>query len=214
MGYETINEFVKRIKKSRSTLYRFYDKNKELKSKTKKEKRNRMIPIEHAKYFDSEILFDENKELKSINKSMKNLIDCLVDKESLQSNLWYMDWSFFMTIAYKAERNKKSCFRQMNSMYDMLIEKYGNKTDVRLFFTTEPFTNRKGFHNHLVLYIQDRSLHTQVIKEIQSFFDYDRVDCIPYNKYEAGIFYMSKDGLINEDWDIQGNNLSNQKNKS
>jgi len=208
MKTEKVNDFAKRINKSRSTIYRFYNKNLDLKSKTKKEKRNRMIPIEHAKYFDSEIMFDENKELKSINKSMKNLIDCLVDKDSLQSRLWYMDWSFFMTVAYKSERNKKSCFRQMNAMYDMILEKYGDETDIRLFFTTEPFTNRKGHHNHFVLYIQDKRLYEQVADEIKSHFNYDRVDCVPYNKYEAGIFYISKEGLVNEDWDILGNNLN------
>ena len=208
MKYETVNEFVKRIKKSRSTLYRFYDKNKDLKSKTTKEKRNRMIPIDHAKYFDSEIMFDENKELKSINKSMKNLIDCLADKNSLTNRLWYMEWSFFFTVAYKLERNKKSCFRQMNAMYEELITKYGDKTDIKVFFTTEPFNNRKGYHNHFMIHVENKSLHHQVINDIKAFFNYDRVDYGIYDRHQGGLFYMSKEGLINEDWNIWGNNLS------
>ena len=208
MKFETVNEFVKRIKKSRSTLYRFYDKNEELKSKTTKEKRNRMIPIEHAKYFDSEIMFDENKELKSINKSMKNLIDCLADKDSLTNRLWHMEWSFFFTIAYKLERNKKSCFRQMYAMYEELMTKYGNETDIKIFFTTEPFNNRKGYHNHFMIHIENKSLHHQVINDIKTFFSYDRVDYGIYDKHLGGLFYMSKEGLVNEDWDILGNNLN------
>ena len=54
---------------------------------------------------------------------MKNLIDCLVDKESLQYRLWQLDWDFFFTMAYRSDRNKKSCFRQMNAVYEEIIKK-------------------------------------------------------------------------------------------
>lgn len=210
MQFEKVNDFVKRIKKSRSTVFRFYAKNEELKEETKIKKKKRMIPIEHSKYFDSEIMFEENKELRSKNKAMRNLIDGLSNKNSLQTRLWYMDWSFFITVAYKTDRNKKSCYKQISSMYEMLIKKYGDKTTIRVFFNTEPFTNKEGHHNHLMLHIQDKRLHEQAMKDIQSFFKYDRVDFSPYNKYEAGIYYMSKEGMTDEDWDILGNNLSNE----
>lgn len=210
MKYESINDFADRVNKSRSTIYRFYKKNNELFEQTKNSGR-RMIPTIHARFFDSEIMFDENKTLRLENQSMKNLIDCLVDKDSLQTKLWYMDWSYFFTVAYKNERNKKSCFRMMNAMYESLINKYGNDTDIRVFFTTEPFTNRVGYHNHFTIHIEDNNLHNEVINDIKNFFSYDRVDYGIYDKYQAGLFYMSKDGLVNEDWDVLGNNLSNIK---
>ena len=116
---------------------------------------------------------------------MSNLIDCLVDKDSLQFRLWELEWSFFFTVAYQADRNKKSCYRQINGMYEHLLSKYGDETGVRIFFTTEPFANKAGYHNHFV------SL---------------------YDRYKAALFYASKEGLVNEDWDLFGNKLSNENN--
>lgn len=211
MKYEKINEFTKRTKKSRSTIYRFYNKNLELQKETKLTNNKKYIPIEHAKYFDSEIMFDENKVLKLENQSMRNLIDCLVDKDSLQYRLWQLDWDFFFTVAYKTDRNKKSCFRQMTTVYEEIIKKYGDETDIRLFFTTEPFADRNGYHNHFVLYVENKNLHEEIVLHIQNYFSYDKTDIKKYDRYKAGLFYASKEGLVNEDWDILGNNLRNEK---
>lgn len=209
MKFEKINEFAKRTKKSRSTIYRFYNKNKELQEETKMSGNKRYVPIEHAKYFDSEILFDENKVLRLENQSMKNLIDCLVDKDSLQYRLWQMEWDLFFTVAYRADRNKKSCFRLMNAVFAEIINKYGDITEIRLFFTTEPFTNRIGYHNHFVLYVGDKKLHQEIVLLIQNYFNYDKIDVKNYDRYKAGLFYVAKNGLVNEDWDLLGNNLKN-----
>lgn len=202
MRIENIKEFLKRTKISKSTLYRFYKKNPELWEETKLKYRKRFIPVNHDRYFDSEIMFDENKLLRQENNSMRNLIDQLMDKDSLPATFWYLEWSFFVTVAYNAERNKQSCFRQMHALYDHLSEKYGDRTEVRMFFSTEPFANRKGNHNHVALYLSNDKLHTAVLNEIQSFFNYDRVDFQPYDRYKAGLFYMAKEGLHLEDWDI------------
>lgn len=139
MKYEKIKEFIKSTKASKSTIYRFYKKNEDLFAETKFTNGKRFFPVDHARYFDSEIMFDENKILRQENQSMRNLIDCLADKTSFQHTFWQMDWSFFFTVAYKAERNKNSCFKQMHGMYDYLTEKYGTSTGLRLFFTTESF---------------------------------------------------------------------------
>ena len=210
MKHENLKEFIASTKTSKSTIYRFYRKNKELFEETKIKNGKRVFPIEHLKYFDSEIMFEENKVLRMENQSMRNLIDCLVDKNSLQYRLWQLDWDFFFTIAYKSDRNKKSCFRQMHSVYETLISKYGDETGVRIFFTTEPFTNRTGFHNHFVLHVENKKLHQQIVEEIKHHFSYDRVDVGIYDKYKAGLFYVSKDGLVNEDWDVLGNNLGKE----
>ena len=210
MKHENLKEFIASTKTSKSTIYRFYRKNKELFEETKMKNGKRVFPIEHLKYFDSEIMFEENKVLRMENQSMRNLIDCLVDKNSLQYRLWQLDWDFFFTIAYKSDRNKKSCFRQMHSVYETLISKYGDETGVRIFFTTEQFTNRTGFHNHFVLHVENKKLHQQIVEEIKRHFSYDRVDVGIYDKYKAGLFYVSKDGLVNEDWDVLGNNLGKE----
>lgn len=208
MKYENIKEFIISTKSSKSTIYRFYNKNEDLFAETKKPNGKRLFPTDHARYFDSEIMFDENKILRQENQSMRNLIDCLADKESLQHTFWNMEWSFFITVAYKAERNKTSCFKQMHGLYDYLNEKYQDSTELRLFFTTESFTNRKGYHNHFVIHIEDKRLHEQIVADIQGYFNYDRTDVSIYDKYKAGLFYMSKDGLSGEDWDFINNSTN------
>lgn len=214
MKYEKLGEFLDRINKSKSTLRRFYNSNEDLYSETKMKGKWRVYPIEHAKFFDSEIMFEENKMLRLENKSMRNLIECLAERNSLEYTLWQMDWSFFITVAYKNERNKMSCFRQMSGLYDSLIEKYGRDTALNLFFTTEPFTDRSGYHNHLVLYVENEALHGKITKDINDYFSYDRVDFSTYDKCKAGLWYMSKAGLIGEDYDILGNNLGGNLRKS
>lgn len=206
MKYENIKEFTVTTKASKSKVYRFYKKNVELFNETKLRSGKRLFPVDHARYFDSEIMFDENKILRQENQSMRNLIDCLADKTSFQHTFWQMDWSFFFTIAYKAERKKISCFKQMHGVYKYLQKKYGNDTELRMFFTTEPFTNRAGYHNHFVIYIADKKLHEQVVTDIQEYFSYDRVDVSLYDRYKAGLFYMSKEGLNGEDWDFINDN--------
>jgi hypothetical protein len=214
MQIENIKEFEKRTNNSKSTIYRFYKKNPELWSETTLKNNKRLFPVTHAKYFDSEIMFDENKILVQENRSMKNVIDCLMEKESLQARLWFMDWSYFVTVAYSHERNKKSCYRMMNGLYDELVKKYGENAEVRIFFTTEPFTNRKGYHNHFVVYCSDKNLNEVIQNDIAEYFNGNRLSVEPYSRYEAGLFYMVKEGLVNEDWDILGNRLSDAAKKS
>jgi hypothetical protein len=208
MKYD-IEKFIKITQKSRSTIYRFYKKNKDLFSETGKKGTKTMYPEEHVKYFDSEAMFDENFLLKQENQSMRNLIDCLIDRDSLQCRLWEMDWTFFSTIAYSRERNKKSCYKQMTGLFKHLNKMFGSDTDLRLFFTCEPFANRTGYHNHFVIYVENNKLREQVYNEINNYFEYDRVDIKNYDRYRAGLFYISKEGLHFEDWDYLDN--KNQK---
>ncbi len=206
MKIEPLKEFVKRTQVSESTIKRFYRNNPELKAEVVKRKKN-YYPIEHARYFNSEIMFDENKQLRQENSSMRNVINSLMDKESMQSTLWYMDWSYFCTAAYKLERNKKSCRRMMGGLYENLLERYGDRTTIRLFYTTEPFANRNGYHNHFVIYISNKALENAIIDDISLYFEYDRLDCKIYDPYKAALFYMVKNGIHGDDWDLLGNNL-------
>lgn len=202
MKYENITEFKITTKASKSKVYRFYKKNEELFNETKLKSGKRLFPVDHARYFDSEIMFDENKILRQENQSMRNLIDCLADEPNFNHIFWQMDWSFFFTVAYKTERKKISCFKQMHGVYEYLLNKYGSESELRMYFTTEPFTNRAGYHNHFVIYIENKKLHEQVVTDIQEYFNYDRVDVSVYSHYKAALFYMSKDGLSGEDWDF------------
>jgi hypothetical protein len=59
----------------------------------------------------------------------------------------------------------------------------------------------------MVLNVTNRKLHEEILNEIRDFFNFDRVDVRPYDRYKAVVFYMTKEGTINEDWDILGNNI-------
>jgi len=98
MIYQTIKEFIKTAKTSRSTIYRFYRTNDLLWDETKLKSNRRLIPTAHAKYFDSEILFDELQASSLENRSLKRLIDLLADKETLPTTFWGLGWSFFFPL--------------------------------------------------------------------------------------------------------------------
>jgi len=205
--YEKINDFIRRTDTSRTSIYRFYKKHPDLLGETIKKNNPRYYPISHAKYFNKEVLVDEVRGLELENDSMKKIIDHLMNRDSLQIRLWEMGWTFFGTVAYASDLDKKTCYRLMTSMYQELENKYGDSIDIRLFFTTEPFNLRKGHHNHFVIYVSNPFYAESVAEDIRAFFSYDRVDITGYDKYKAGLFYMTKEGLVNEDWDILYNNL-------
>jgi hypothetical protein len=209
MKYEKVDEFAKRVGINRRTIFRFYAKNANLKGETKIKGGSRIIPISHQKYWNTDILFDENKLLNSENRMMRSLIDQLYKNDNpMAIKLWQMNWSLFVTIDYKLEYSKIACFNVMHKLYEKLELKYGSSTALRMFFVTEPFSNRNnGQHNHIMLYVEDEACKTMILSEIHSFFMYDRVDYHDYCKYKAGFHYMTKQGLSGEDWDILGNNL-------
>ena len=68
MKDENLKDFIKRTKKSKSTIVRFYNKNEELFLETKMKNGMRYYPKEHARYFNSEIMHDENKVLRLENQ--------------------------------------------------------------------------------------------------------------------------------------------------
>lgn len=208
MKYENIEKFAKRVGKSTRTIHRFYNKYPELKMEAKGE-RPKLYPIEHKKYWKSELLFENNLKLVKDNREAKNLIDYLYNNDNpLAIKYWHMKWSMFVSVDYKYERDKTYCFTKMSHLYAKLESEFGDKTTIRMFFVTEPFANRNnGQHNHITLYIGDESLKPIIIKEIKQFFRNDRVDISDYNKYKGGLFYMMKNGIQGEDWDILGNNL-------
>jgi hypothetical protein len=142
MKYENITTFKLTTKASKSKIYRFYKKNEELWNETQFKYGKRLFPVEHARYFDSEIMHDENKLLRQENHAMRNLIDNLVDKDSLQFRFWQLDWSFFTTVAYQLERNPKSCYRQMFALYEHLEQNYDDSIHAIIEPLESLFTDR------------------------------------------------------------------------
>ena len=209
MKYENIDAFAERVGKSRRTIHRFYNKNPELKQDRKKKGRKVIYPINHAKFWNTEVMFDENKTLNDSNRKMRNLLDYLHEnKKPLANKFWGLDWTYFVSVDYKHERSKNYSITMMNKLYELLNEKYGDKTTIRVYFTTEPFANRNnGQHNHIMIYIENELFKKLVLNQIKKFFKYDRVDNSDYTKYEGGLFYMAKEGTQGTDWDILGNNL-------
>jgi len=102
-------------------------------------------------------------------------------------------------------------FKSMHAFYDFLIDKYGANNEIRMFFTTEPFSNRTGYHNHFVLYISNQLSLEAIKSDLADFFPFDRVEVEKYNRYEGGLFYSVKNGCVNEDWDVLGNMLSTEQ---
>ena len=107
MKYENIDAFAERVGKSRRTIHRFYNKNPELKQDRKKKGRKVMYPINHAKFWNTEVMFDENKTLNDSNRKMRNLLDYLHgNKNALANKFWGLDWTYFVSVDYKHERSK------------------------------------------------------------------------------------------------------------
>jgi hypothetical protein len=202
-NYVKNQEFVARAGISRSTLYRTYKESPELWDETTIKNGKRLIPEKHYKYFDRELLFRDNK-------SMRNLLDGLQDPNSLPYRLWYSNWTFFVTISYKLDRSQEACANRMRQLYDAIDEKFGRSTNLRMFFTSEPFVNRKGFHNHIVLNIDNKKLRWSIMRMIETEFKNDKIDFSNYNHRLGAIFYIAKEGLDGTEWDLLGNNLEEE----
>lgn len=192
---------------SRATIYRFYDKNPQLMAETKIKNKKRLIPEAHLPLITKTNIYSKYIKLDKEYTQLKKLVDVITVPDSLQYTLYQMGWDWFGTIAFKNEFNTKQSFHRMLQAYDHIIDLYGSKTDLRIFFTVEPFSNRKGTHIHFVLAIDNNYLMNEVLTEIKNYFIKSRIDLREYDKYKAGIYYISKCGLQGEDWDILGNNL-------
>lgn len=210
MKIESVNEFLNRTKKARSTVYRFYKRNQDLWDETIFKSNRRYIPVHHDRYFDSVLMFDENKLLNAKVsryehriKCMKKLLECLRNKDSLAYRLWYMDWTLIGTVSYKLDRSRNSCFNQMKAYYKALTKEFGNRTEIRIFFTTEEYDTRSGHHSHFALNLSDPTLNKEVTQFTSEFFKYDKVECERYMSHKAWLFYISKEGIQRTDWDIQ-----------
>ena len=145
------------------------------------------------------------------NKSLRNTIECLKRVGTLEHYLFHMTWTWFGTVAYKYDLSSDVCFKTMHNIYNALESTYGNKTDIRMFFTTESFSSAKdGNHNHFVLSVSNNKLIPLIEKDIKAMLEGNRIHLVDYDDKQPCIFYNGKEGLQGADWDILGNNLGKE----
>jgi hypothetical protein len=138
------------------------------------------------------------------SKQMENTITCMQKVGTLEHHLSLLDWDYFVTIAYEDNLSSQKCFAAMNELYEYM-EAYAFSATTRMFFTTEPFANRYGHHNHLV--IKTKGNKEMVEKFIKKYAPNGRIHIKPYDPFLAGVFYSAKEKHKGDDWDLLGNNL-------
>ena len=155
-------------------------------------------------------LLNENQNTLNRNKQLSNTIKLLPETFSLnpertltlEQYLYLYDWDYFITIAYEESLPQMECFSIMHRLYDQIENANPNKT-TRMFFTTEPFTDRKGYHNHFIL---KSSLGEKDIENIiNQTTPKGRIDIRIYDKELAATFYINKHARNNKYWDITNN---------
>lgn len=164
--------------------------------------------------------------IKQLSNTINNLPDTYGYKHhperaiTLEQYLYLFQWDYFITIAYKDSLPQMECFSLMHELYHRIEESAPEGTS-RMYFTTEPFTNRTGHHNHFLL--RSDLEQSEIENLINEHTPSGRTDIKPYNKELAAIFYINKEGSKKEHpwsqpsnirkeegWDILGNNLAEE----
>lgn len=202
MKYIKLKEFLSQAQISKSKLYEFYRKYPEVFTETKITSNRRLIPEEHLKYFNLQLFIEIDIRHKKKIRELKSFIDCLHDAPEEQFFIWRKHWDIYGTISYRNEEKAKGCYNKMVKLFEHLQHHYSLKTNITLFFNTEEYGVRNGYHNHFLLFCSERKLIGDIRKEIQNFFSFDRVDLQKYNKHKPAVFYITKSGLEKENWDI------------
>lgn len=166
-------------------------------------------PYKYNYQFLSEFLSNDIFQMIKRIKQMETTIDCLKRNESIEQHLSYFHWDYFITISYAETLNEKQCFSLMSKFYEVINSL--TKGSNRMFFVTEPFTNRTGNHNHLILKCNLTEVHLRQI--MIEYLPKGIVDVKKYDPYLAGVFYLSKKGTKGENWDVLGNNLQHEASK-
>jgi hypothetical protein len=192
---------------SRATIYRYYERNPDLWSETHIKNKKRLIPEEHLPLITKTNIYAKHLAIEQECTQLKNLVDAITQDPFLYQ-VYLMGWDWFCTIAFKNEYNSKQSFHRVQQAINHIIDSYGERTDIRIFYTVEPFTNRSGTHIHFVIKVGNPFLWPEVCSELKEYFKGNRMDFKPYDKYKAGVYYMAKHGLKGENWDILGNNFS------
>lgn len=197
-----IKDFIKEAGISRSSLYRLYKKYPTLEHETKEKSRHRLIPINHSMYFDLEKMIDNISRQKEKISEIKGLTDCLFKDDGTITYFWKMEWSVFATISYQNNVNSLNCHQKMSKLFNDLNHYYGHITNLRMLFSTENYSERKGHHNHFLLHSSNSEVLSEIKSKIKNRYSFDQVHISDYNKYQTGVFYVTKGGLREENWDF------------
>jgi hypothetical protein len=141
------------------------------------------------------------------NKSLRNTIQCLRQTDSMGYKMFQLDWTWWCTVSYKDEFTPDQCRCRMDGFYHHILDKFGNNTNIRMYYTTESFNSRQGNHNHFVFDVTDPKLHFIVKQELEEYLKGNRIEVKKYDESLPCIFYSEKEGLKGTAWDIWGNNL-------
>lgn len=210
--YEKVDEFAKSVGRSRRTIFRFYAKNANLQEETKIKNGCKMIPITHKKYWNIEALYADNIFLGYENRTMTNTLDALQNSNVLSRKLWFLPWTHVITISPRKERGLDYCTSKMRQFYYLTDNKYGKKTNLRIFFNCEKHKERNGYHMHIVLNVENKKFHQLVLDLLKQDFILDRTDISEYDYRKGFLFYAIKneDDLKTDSWGIDGNNLAKE----
>ena len=212
--YMTTKEFIKKAEISRSSLLRL---TKDLIKKKSEWKTNYIKETANGNLFHKALLskfipdwcLTKLVEYEEHFDDMRNLVAVLEDPNSLPYTFYKMKWDNFITVAFAKTYTPERCFSMMSEIADILEIKCGKGIEFRLFFTTESFHHREGYHNHFFLRIGNHEIREYALDLIKDYFSEDRVNILSYDSEKAGLFYIAKNGLEGIDWDFRGNNLSN-----
>lgn len=202
-----LKETSKQTGVSRATIYRFYERNPELWDETVIKTKKRLIPESHLNKIVKSNIYAKALAYEEQIEQLKRLVKLLKDPNTTQYRLYQLDWDWFGTIAFKNIYEKEYCFHSFQQAFYKILDEFGLKTDIRIFFTVEPFTNRKGCHIHFILSVSRPAFTKTILDILNDYFKGNRIEIVKYDPFKAGIYYISKNGMQGIDWDILGNNL-------
>lgn len=203
MRYYNITETINKTGISRASIYRFYKNNPTLKSETRKKGGKKAYPESHINQLAKNSVYSEKLDLENENRQLKKLVDLLQNPETLEYKLYTLDWDWFGTVAFRNDYSSKASYHKMAQVCFNIMEKFGDEIHFKMLFTIEPFINRDGTHLHFLMKV-DKEFFIPVKEEICNYFKGNRLDFRKYDKYKPGIFYIAKNGLKSEEWDIMG----------
>ena len=204
--YLIMKEYLKRkdfLKKARISKSKFYrdkigliDKYKHYEKPLFK-KIVKEVKIHHILL--QEYVDDYWVKLESLNNKQQNIINIFKNPNSIEKHLLKHDWKIFATVSPKHDWTEEQCRNQMSKLFELIKD---INDEVKLFWTSEPFTNRSGYHNHFLIEFSDDNNYLVVKEKVKKYFKGNKVDVQKYDNTKLGAFYICKKGLNGESWDI------------
>jgi hypothetical protein len=201
-----MKEFITRkdfLKKARISKSKFYRDKLELTSKYKHfnkpifKKFGREVKINQILL--QEYVDDYWIKIEAKSHKQQSIIDIFKNPNSMEKHLQKYDWKIFATISPKFDWSSEFCRTQMSTLFDSLYSKIDG---VKLFWTSEQFVNRTGNHIHFLIEFNNFNDYADVKEILNKTFYGNRLDVQKYDNTKLGVFYISKNGLNDDNWDI------------